>query len=132
MSIAGFDQNESILAVTDENFQEEVLESERPVIVWLYGTTEPQAVAGSMLDALDTLFLNTYDPLVEVLINRCAGEYKCCKVNVHEEYLTAYKLLDGGLIPAIALVSGGVKKSAMVVKSRDVAAFQSLLDEILL
>ena len=98
LQIVGGREYMSALEITKENFQKEVLESEKPVLIdfWATWCGPCQAVG----------------PIVEEIAEE-RSEVKVCKVNVDEQPELAVKFRVMS-IPTLILVKGGVEADRAV------------------
>lgn len=89
----------SVLELTLENFQEEVLKSEMPVLVDFWA---PWCMPCKM-----------YAPIVEDVADEFDGKVKVCKVNIDEqlELATTYSILS---IPTTAVFQNGKLMDTLV------------------
>lgn len=89
----------AVLEVTDATFEQEVLDSDRPVLVdfWAPGCPPCAAIA----------------PIVEKLAGEMAGQIKFVKVNVFQQQTTAAKYSIQG-VPTLLIFNGGRVAASLI------------------
>jgi thioredoxin 1 len=107
--------NKNIVTVTEENFEQEVLKSDIPVLVdfWAQWCGPCRAIA----------------PIIEQLADDFEGRAKICKINVDEQGKLAlkYKIMS---IPTIMLFKDGqVVKT--VIGGKPKVEFEALIESVI-
>lgn len=97
-----------MLELTDQNFEKEVLETEKPVLVDFWSPTCPPCLV--------------LGPIIEEIAKEFEGRAKIGKLNVFENPETAKKYQIFGIPTIIIFKNGEIKERATGVRPKEVIA----------
>lgn len=106
----------SVIELTKENFEEEVLKADRPVLIDFWASWCGPCQMQS--------------PIVDEIAETMGDKYKVCKANVDDQPALAMEYRIGS-IPTLVFVSHGICQARLVgwqSKETIVEALESLLD----
>jgi thioredoxin 1 len=98
--------SENLHIISDDNFDEEVLQADLPVLVDFWADWCPPC--------------KILGPIIEEIANETAGEYKICKLNVEENPKSAQKYNISGIPTVIIFKNGEVQDSVTGAVPKDV------------
>lgn len=98
--------SENTHIVTDDNFEDEVLKADNPVLVDFWAEWCPPC--------------KILGPIVEEIADETAGDYKICKLNVDENPNTSQRYNITGIPTVIIFKDGEVQDSIVGAVPKDV------------